>query len=131
MSTYGRQPPHDSRGQALVEFALIVPALVLLLLGIMEFGRAVYASNALANAAREGARYGIINPQDSSGIQAHAIETAVGLRLSPGSVTVSFPDGQPASGNRIRVIVSYAFQADALFVSPDFTLTGSATMTIL
>jgi hypothetical protein len=131
MPDCGRRPPDHSRGQAVVEFALIVPVLIMLLLGIMEFGRAVYTSNALANAAREGARYGIINPQDTGGIKAHAVETAIGLRLLPGNVAVSYPDGQPASGNRIRVIVSYGFQADALFVSPDLTLTGSATMTIL
>jgi Flp pilus assembly protein TadG len=131
MHAHWRQSSNASRGQALVEFALVLPALLLLMLGIMEFGRAVYASNALANAAREGARYGIINPTDTSGIQAHALATAVGLSLSPDSVSVAFPDVQSTAGKRIRVIVSYHFQVDTPLLSPDFTLTGSSTMTIL
>jgi Flp pilus assembly protein TadG len=48
-----------SRGQALVEFALVVPIFILVLVGIMDLGRAVYYSSTLNNAAREGARLGI------------------------------------------------------------------------
>ena len=50
-------------GQELVEFALILPLLLLLFLGIIEFGRAMLAYNTIANAAREGARYGIVDPE--------------------------------------------------------------------
>jgi TadE-like protein len=50
-----------SRGQALVEFALVAPLLILLLLSIIEFGRAVYYIQMLDNAAREGARYAIVH----------------------------------------------------------------------
>lgn len=48
---YGRR-----RGQALVEFALILPFLIVLLLGIMEFGWLTKNQLTLANAVREGAR---------------------------------------------------------------------------
>jgi Flp pilus assembly protein TadG len=118
MPDCGRQPSNPARGQAMVEFALILPALMVLMLGIFEFGRAVYTSNALANAAREGARYGIINPTDTGGIKAHAIETAVGLSLAPASVTVSCPDG------------NYDFEIATPVAGPHLPLTGSATMTI-
>jgi Flp pilus assembly protein TadG len=131
MPDCGRQPPDASRGQAMVEFALVLPALMVLMLGIFEFGRAVYTSNALTNAAREGARYGIINPTDTSGIQAHAIETAVGLSLAPASVTVTCPDGnQCTPGNRIRVLVNYDFEIATPVAGPHLALSGSATMTI-
>ena len=53
--------PGTDRGQALVEFALVAPMLVLLLLSIIEFGRAVYYVQMLDNAAREGARYAIVH----------------------------------------------------------------------
>ena len=52
---YGR-----NAGQELVEYALILPVLLILLYGIMEFGRVVMTYNTLANAAREGARKGIV-----------------------------------------------------------------------
>ena len=61
----GSPPARGSRreaGQELVEFALILPLLLLLFLGIIEFGRAILAYNTIANAAREGARYGIVDP---------------------------------------------------------------------
>ena len=48
---------HRSRGQALVEFALVAPFFFMLLLAIVEFGLAVYYIQVLNNAAREGARY--------------------------------------------------------------------------
>ena len=54
------------RGQALVEFALVFPVLVLILLGIFEVGRAVFAYNTLGNAAREGARVAAVNQIENS-----------------------------------------------------------------
>jgi len=48
------------RGQDLVEFALIAPVLFLILFGIIEFGVAVWSYNTMAQAAREGARAGIV-----------------------------------------------------------------------
>lgn len=50
-----------SAGQAVVEFALIIPIFLTLLLGIVDFGRVVWASNSLASAAREGARFAIVH----------------------------------------------------------------------
>jgi Flp pilus assembly protein TadG len=48
------------RGQSLVEFALILPVLMLLLLGVLDMGRAVADNIALNNAAQEGARYSVL-----------------------------------------------------------------------
>ena len=48
---------HGQRGVALVEFALVVPLLALLLVGIIEIGRFAYFSIAVANAARAGVQY--------------------------------------------------------------------------
>jgi hypothetical protein len=49
------------RGQALVEFALILPVFVLLIVGIFDFGRVVWATTSVTNAAREAARYAIVH----------------------------------------------------------------------
>ena len=56
----------DNKGQELVEYALTLPILLLLVLGIMEFGLAIFAYNTVANAAREGARVGAVVPIQSS-----------------------------------------------------------------
>jgi Flp pilus assembly protein TadG len=52
----------SERGQDLVEFALILPLLLLLLLGIIEFGITIFTYNTIANASREVARYGSVHP---------------------------------------------------------------------
>lgn len=54
------------RGQALAEFALVVPIIVLLIVGFVEVGRAVSAYNTVANAARQGARVAAVNQLDPS-----------------------------------------------------------------
>ena len=49
------------RGQGLAEFALVLPVFLLMLLGMVDIGRAVWANNAVANAAREAARYASVH----------------------------------------------------------------------
>ncbi len=46
-----------SRGQGVAEFALVIPLFLVMLFGIIDLGRVIWANDALANAAREGARY--------------------------------------------------------------------------
>lgn len=60
-----RHHRRSSRGQALVEFALIAPLFILALMSVIEFGRAVYTIQILNNAAREGARYAIVHGASS------------------------------------------------------------------
>lgn len=77
------------RGQALVEFALILPLFVLLLVGILDLGRAVYAYNTLNNAARQGARLAVVD-QTEAHIQDLAANHAVSLNVDPADVAVDF-----------------------------------------
>lgn len=81
----------DRRGQALVEFALILPILVLLLVGVLDFGRAIYAYNTVNNAARQGARLAIVD-QTVTHIQERAASEATNLGIDPGDVMVDFRD---------------------------------------
>jgi Flp pilus assembly protein TadG len=52
----------NQKGQALVEFAIILPLLLLLLFGIFEFGRAMFIKNTLNNAARAAVRVAVVTP---------------------------------------------------------------------
>jgi len=55
------RPRRRDNGQSLVEFALVFPIIVLLILAFAEIGRAVFAYNTIANAARQGARVAAVN----------------------------------------------------------------------
>jgi Flp pilus assembly protein TadG len=64
-----------TRGQSVLEFALLLPIMLLLLVGIIEVGRFAYYSILVANAARAGAQYGaqgLATAADTPGIQAAA-----------------------------------------------------------
>jgi Flp pilus assembly protein TadG len=78
-----------TRGQALVEFALVIPLFLLLLIALFDLGRAVFAYNTLTNAAREGARIAIVN-QDQASILAHAKSQTAIVELDDPSVDVKF-----------------------------------------
>jgi Flp pilus assembly protein TadG len=58
-----------SRGQALVEFALVLPIALILLMAVFDIGRAVFLYNGLTNAAREGARLAVVNQDKSLVVQ--------------------------------------------------------------
>jgi hypothetical protein len=51
----------DDRGQSLVEFALLLPLMILIITGLFDVARAVWESNTLAYAAREGTRFAIVH----------------------------------------------------------------------
>jgi Flp pilus assembly protein TadG len=57
-----RRRHENDRGAALVEFALLLPILALLLFGTITGGLTLSRQNSVKNAAREGARFGAINP---------------------------------------------------------------------
>lgn len=110
------------RGQSAVEFALLLPVLMLVLFGMLDLGRLFFAAITIANAARVGARYATQHPSDSNGIIAAAQAEAQGQGIvltdpTTSSVTVSCPQGC-GSGQPIQVTVSYSLTLVMGFVLP-------------
>jgi Flp pilus assembly protein TadG len=73
-----------ANGQALVEFALVFPLILLLLLGVLDFGRYIFADNEVTNAAREGIRTAIVNqnaPDIRNRVQQQS--TAIDIAVTP------------------------------------------------
>jgi Flp pilus assembly protein TadG len=94
------------RGQAVVEMALVLPLLLVLALGIVDFGR-VYASYvALAGAAGEAARYCARHPGDTTGTRAR-LTGALGGRGSPNVLETSC--AAAAAGEAVTVDVVMTF----------------------
>lgn len=100
-------------GQSLAEFALILFVLVMIILGIIDFSRAIYARTVIASAAREGARYAIVHPSDTAGIKRAASALAVGLD-NQGSFQVQVRG--PISST-IEVGVTYVFRPISMLIA--------------
>lgn len=90
-----RRLASDARGTELLEFALVLPILVMLLLGAVWIGRAVSVYQALGRAAREGARVALAPTSASSGNASNygAASTAVTDALSAASLDTSMMRG--------------------------------------
>lgn len=99
-------------GQALVEFALTVPILLLLVVGIIEFGRLMSAYQTITDTAREAARRAVVAdaPCDDAGkqkaIQEMIDNRLVGAGLRPGALAVRDID---CSNNPTTVRLEYAY----------------------
>jgi len=74
-------------GASLVEFALVLPFLLLLLLGVIDLGRAYYLSIEVCNAAYAGALYGTQNPTDTTGMKAAALADVPDLSTGSNAMT--------------------------------------------
>lgn len=73
---------NDRRGSSLIETAILVPTLLTVCAGVMDFARIVYAGIELSNAARAGVQYGALTPGnsgDTAGMQTAATNDAVDL----------------------------------------------------
>ena len=134
------QMVRSSEGVALVEFALVIPVLLLLLVGILDTGRAVNAYVTISNASREGARYAALNPTAapaairSSAVLPHAQQLdAAGIAVSvtynasvtsancPVATTTPPPATSPAPTTiPVRVDVSYPWSAATFFIGQFF-----------
>ncbi len=89
-------------GQDLVEYAVILPILLLLLLGIVEFSMIVFSYNTIGDAARGGRAIRRDPPYDTTGVDAAARRLTTGLNPAWLTVSRTLP-----GGNLIRVEVTY------------------------
>lgn len=112
------------RGAVMVELALVLPVLVLLVFGIVEFGRGYNASIQLTSAVREGARERALGGDDVA-TEAATRLAATGLTTSDIVVTSS----GCSSGPNASVTATYPFHYDIpLFRSATVTLTATGVM---
>lgn len=105
-------------GQAMVEFALILPVFLLILCGIIDFGWLFYNQLSLNNACREGARYAVVHTAedgDTISIINHIENTTTTVFANDGvdiSVSYSSPN-DPTSGD-----ITVSMEAEISFFTP-------------
>jgi len=95
------------RGAAAVEFALLLPLLLLLLFGIIDFGRALNAQITITQAAREGARLEALNQQD---VVLRTRQAATGLgNVNVTVVSACTAGSGPAASADVQVTYTFDF----------------------
>ena len=116
----GRRLLRAGRGQSLVEFALVLPVLMIMVFGIIDFGMGLRSYISLTNATREGARFAAVGnpagayPTDCNGSTTTSVIGRVcvaieGLDLADlQSVSVAYPNGQNP-GESVIVSAEYTY----------------------
>ncbi len=120
----------DDRGAAVVEFAIVVPILLVLVMGIIDFGRMLAVAASLAAAVRDGARQGATASDLTNSTQLAEVRARVvrafqpfgGAALTTGAVTVTLD----ASQNVVVSISNYTYQP----ITPIAALIGMRTVTL-
>lgn len=149
------------KSQGLVEFALILPILVLIIFGLIETGRLIFIYASAVTSARGAARYasatgvnnaGVPRYRDCDGIRAEARRTAFVNTIRDDQITIAHDSGPgtsavtycppgtsvdtsftPNSGDRVLVMVQTDFtpMVPGLLPFSSFTITSSSARTIL
>jgi Flp pilus assembly protein TadG len=154
-----KKPSKDKRqAQGMVEFALVLPILLLLVFGIIEFGRLLFLFASVSSASREGARYGAavgdtgggtLRYQDCDGIVSAASRVGVLAGITAADVIIQYDDGSTVKfnscadvqdvfdspiylGDRIIVTVSRNFQPIVPLVNiPPIPISSTTARTIV
>lgn len=146
------------KAQGMVEFALVLPILLLVILGIIGFGHMFFSYSATVSASREAARYGAaagisgssFRFQDCDGIRAAAVRAGLfaGVANTEASVNISYDEGpgtaqfgscpvggtgpNVALGDRILITVVVPYRSIVPLVNiPSFNLTATTRRTIV
>ena len=145
MRPRGMRWRRDDRGTALIEMAFTLPLLLLISIGIIEFGRAFQTWQVLTNAAREGARVAVL-PGISDSMVTARVQEYIDAGVLDASVTptitiqrnasISYGSGT-ATGSKVTVSYPYHFMVlngiarlvvTNTTLGADFTMATSATM---
>ena len=109
-------------GQSLAEFAILLPVLMGVVIGIFEFGRAWNVDQVLTNAAREGGRLAVVETS-SEGDVTNAVETALtNAALDPSLATISVDGMDDGYGTQATVQVEYPYEF--VFLGPIMAFLG-------
>ena len=126
------------RGAAMVEMAVCFPVFMLILLGIVEFGRALMVSQMLTNAAREGCRTAVIEGSTNSDVESridNVVTSTVGISASEVTKTIKVTDrvsgAEDTSATAVEdadprdlILVEITVSADTVSYTPGRFLSG-------
>lgn len=132
--------PFDQKGAAAIEFAIILPLLLMLLFGMIEFGIILYDKAMITNASREGARAGIVfvsgetleefNKKISDAVDKYCNGHLITFGEGSTTPNIKAQTTKPVQGTNLTVIVSYRYDYLVLpnFVDDYIILSAQTTM---
>lgn len=115
------------RGVAATEFAIVAPVFLLLVIGILELGRALMVQQVLINASRVGARQAITLGATTSEVQTAVSEYALSVAVPGVTVNVSPSPAAAIAGDAISVTASVPYSDVSWLPAPWFL--GGTTLT--
>lgn len=125
------------QGQSLVEFVLLLPLLLMLILGAMDFGRLFFTKMVITNAAREGANYLAYHPGDITGMESIIADEANSSTVEYSDLVIQ-PTGCCTIGQPVTVTISTTVDLvfDSVFeflgmIDGPIQLTSSVEMMVL
>lgn len=133
LAVMGRSLRKPRRGAAVVEFAIVAPVFILLVFGMIEFGRMVMVQQMLTNASREGARMAVVEGAVASNVITSVRSYLTTARINNATITVSPSNlDSAATGDPITVTTSVSFQNVSWLPVPMYignrTLTATSVM---
>lgn len=117
---------HSERGAVAVEFAILLPLLLTLVLGTIEFGRAYNAQITLTNAARDGVRVMAIS-NDPAGARTAARGAAAGVSTAIPDSDVTLSTETCSTGAQVTLTIKYNLSTITGIAGP-FPMTGKGVM---
>jgi len=115
---FRRRPLGQRRGVAAVEFAIVAPVFFLMVIGIIEIGRAMMVQQVLINAARVGARRAVMLSSDEQSVVDAVTEYAAGVGVSGVEASVSPNPATAAAGQSVTVNVTIGFDQVSWLPAP-------------
>lgn len=122
-------------GASAVEFALLLPVLMMILFGVIEFGLALYRQAILTNASREGARLGIVQsvpPITNAAVDAKIDAYLTAAGINPGTVTRNTPVLTGGTNSNVTVTLTlpytYVVLPGLTSIAPSINLVATTVM---
>jgi Flp pilus assembly protein TadG len=126
-SKFSRRRRAERRGATMVEMAFVLPVFLLLVIGMIEFGRGMMVAALLTNAAHEGARAGVLDGAQSSDVTTAVNGYLTDAKLPNATITVTpNPPSGATAGQDVTVTVSLPYSQVSWVPHPRFL--GSATL---
>lgn len=121
----------SQKGSAIVEMALVLPILIVLVFGIIDFGRVFHAYLTIDHAGREAARMASV--REFGQVTTTAVNKSGGM-ITASHVSVSYDDASQKRGSNVTVTINYPITFLTPVIQPffkdGFTLTDTTTMRI-